>query len=53
MALVALLVPEPAAGDAPVPAGGDGLARVRAAGVLRWGGDLPETRAFLAREEHA
>ena len=39
IALVTLLAGRPAAGEPPAPAGGDGLARVLASGVLRWGGD--------------
>jgi polar amino acid transport system substrate-binding protein len=50
MALVALLAGTPAAGEAPSPPGGDGLARVRASGVLRWGGDLQGGEPYVFQD---
>jgi polar amino acid transport system substrate-binding protein len=49
MALVALLAGTPAAGEALAP-GGDGLARVRASGVLRWGGDLQGGEPYVFQD---
>ncbi len=50
MALVLLLAGQPDAADAPAPAGDDGLARVRAAGVLRWGGDLQGGEPYVYQD---
>jgi Bacterial extracellular solute-binding proteins, family 3 len=47
-----LLAGRPAAGEPPAPAGGDGLARVRASGVLRWGGDLQGGEPYVFQDPH-
>ena len=53
MALVALLGGgRLAAGEAPAPTGGDGLARVRSSGVLRWGGDLQGGEPYVFQDPH-
>src|SRR5262249_60668893 len=52
MALAAVLVGRPAAAEGPAPAGADGLARVRASGVLRWGGDLQGGEPYVFQDPH-
>ena len=52
MALVALLAGRGAAATAPAPAGGDGLSRVLASGVLRWGGDLQGGEPYVFQDPH-
>jgi polar amino acid transport system permease protein/polar amino acid transport system substrate-binding protein len=52
IALVTLLAGRPAAGEPPAPAGGDGLARVRESGVLRWGGDLQGGEPYVFQDPH-
>jgi polar amino acid transport system substrate-binding protein len=52
IALVALVAGRPAAGEPPAPAGGDGLARVLASGVLRWGGDLQGGEPYVSQDPH-
>jgi polar amino acid transport system substrate-binding protein len=52
MALVALLAGRGAAATAPAPVGGDGLSRVRASGVLRWGGDLQGGEPYVFQDPH-
>src|SRR4030095_3037175 len=48
--LFALIAGWAAAGEAPGSAGDDGLARVRAAGVLRWGGDLQGGEPYVFQD---
>jgi polar amino acid transport system substrate-binding protein len=52
LALAALLVGSTAASEPPAPVGGDGLARVRASGVLRWGGDLQGGEPYVFQDPH-
>src|SRR5262249_49905330 len=53
MVLVALLAGHPGAEEAPPAPAGDGLARVRASGVLRWGGDLQGGEPYVFQDPHA
>src|SRR5262245_55500606 len=52
MALLALIAGRAVAGEAPGSAGDDGLARVRAMGVLRWGGDLQGGEPYVFQDPH-
>ena len=52
MVLVALLAGHPGAEEAPPAPAGDGLARVRASGLLRWGGDLQGGEPYVFQDPH-